>query len=215
MGFWGPVVVFICFFVVGTNSLSKAKLGILHTPENYWKKLETNLNGFNKQTSLQLVVWGSRYFFFVVRLRRKNFNEFWIVHLETWGEKWIQFSPGKTDENKEVDSQIACCNKQGICDMCAECTINTIESHERPKSPQALNSSHQLCSICFFALSLQLCYCVVPWLPWLQVILQLISWTRRWKSMEPKSSTPWVVWMQRVTQKNRENSDLVIYTPEN
>lgn len=70
-------------------------------------------------------------------------------------------SPGKTDENKEADSQIACCNKQEICDMCAECTINTIESHERPKSPQALKSSCQLCSICFFDLTLQLCYCAM------------------------------------------------------
>ena len=205
--FWGLKVVFV-WFLCGWHELIEQSqtLAFYIPPKIIGKNIEKIWMVLTNKHLLQLVVAGSRYyryFFYVVRLQEENSKTSRIVHLETWVFLVIQFSPGKTDENKEVDSQIACCNKQEICDMCAECTINTIESHERPKSPQALNSSHQLCSICFFDLSIQLCCCVAPWLPWLQVILQVMSWTRRWKSMQPKSSTPWVVWMQRVTQKKQ------------
>lgn len=58
---------------------------------------------------LQLVVAGSRYFFYVVKLRR-TIQKNWIVHPQTSGEKWIQFRQ-EEPMKKEADSRIACCHK--------------------------------------------------------------------------------------------------------
>lgn len=137
--FWGSKGCFCMVFMwLARTHWAKPNFGILHTPENYREKYRENLDGFNKTNIFYnwlLLAPGASFTWWDFKRKIQRLQR--IVHLETWGEKWIQFSPGKTDENKEADSQIACCNKQEICDMCAECTINTIESHERPKSPQA------------------------------------------------------------------------------
>ena len=204
------------FYVVGTNSLSKAKLWHFTYPRKLSEKLETNLDdGFNKQTSITTGCCWLQVLLLCGETSKENSMDFGLFTPETWGFKVNPIFTRKTRWKK--GSRFSDSMLQQARDMWHVCWMYHQHNWE-PWTTQISASTKFFISIMFNLLlwphsPTVLLPCAMATLVASDTPSDILDKEVEIHATE-KFDTVSSLDAKSDTKKTEKNSDLVIYTPE-